>query len=194
MRTTLLLCVLLLASCAPDARVEPPPPLDAAMLADATRAANALGGDLIAMLTGELKRGGPDAAIAICADSAQARTRQHQEAGLAVRRVGTRVRNPENAPDSFERVVLDAFEASLAAGQLPADTVVMQALAGGGTRLRYLRPVRVQEGCLACHGAPENIPPSVRAVLAARYPEDRATGYAVGDLRGAVSVVVDRKK
>ena len=29
-----------------------------------------------------------------------------------------------------------------------------------------------------------------RALIAARYPEDRAVGYAPGDLRGAISVRV----
>ena len=188
-----LITLLTLTACQSEPRVEVPPPVDSAMLQEATSAADALGAGLMTMLTQELQRGGPDAAIAICADSAQARTRQHQAAGLAVRRVGTRVRNPANAPDSLERAILDAFEASLLAGALPADTVVMRALAGGGTELRYLRPVRVQEGCLTCHGATEGIPASVRSVLLDRYPNDQATGYRVGDLRGAVSVTVQRQ-
>jgi hypothetical protein len=32
--------------------------------------------------------------------------------------------------------------------------------------------------------------PDVRSLLAERYPEDRATGYAAGDFRGMVSVRV----
>lgn len=171
---------------------ESPPAVDAERLAQARATADALGGDLMAMLTGELQRGGPQAALAVCADSAQVRTRAHEESGVMVRRVGTRVRNPANTPDSLEQAVLAAFQATLLAGGQPTDTVIMQALAGGGTRLRLLRPVRVQEGCLACHGPAEGIAPEVRAVLAERYPEDQATGYAVGELRGAVSVQVDR--
>jgi hypothetical protein len=38
---------------------------------------------------------------------------------------------------------------------------------------------------LACHGPEEALQPEVRAALDQRYPEDRATGYAAGDLRGA---------
>lgn len=44
-----------------------------------------------------------------------------------------------------------------------------------------------------CHGPGNSIPDTVRAMLAARYPDDRATGYAVGDLRGAISVQVDQE-
>jgi hypothetical protein len=186
----------LLLACQSEQRTPAPPPaptVDSAQLVEARATADALGADLMTMLTGELKRGGPEAAIAICADSAQARTLAHEQNGISVRRVGTRVRNPRNAPDPLEQAVLTAFETSLLAGQLPADTVIMESLEGGGSRLRYLRPVQVQEGCLACHGAPEGIPSAVRAVLAERYPDDKATGYQVGELRGAVSVRVERQ-
>jgi hypothetical protein len=160
---------------------------DSIEVARVRAAAAALAGDLLAMLGRELARGGPAAAIAVCADSAQARTVLHQREGLSLRRVGTRVRNPLNAPDSIETAVLAAFEAALAAGRLPPDTVVLEAGPGGASVLRYLRPIRVQEMCLPCHGPTERLAPEVRGTLAARYPDDRATGYAVGDLRGAVS-------
>jgi hypothetical protein len=146
----------------------------------------------MAMLTRELARGGPNAAIAVCADSAQARTAEHQRAGISVRRVGTRVRNPLNAPDPLETALLAALQHDLTAGRLPADTLVVETLGGGHTRLRYLRPVRIQEACLTCHGTTADIPASVQAILAERYPGDQATGYVVGDLRGAVSVKLDQ--
>jgi len=38
--------------------------------------------------------------------------------------------------------------------------------------------------CVVCHGDPAQIPDAVLAALAARYPDDRATGFAEGDLRG----------
>lgn len=190
MRRCTLLPALMLLACQPPRRAATLPALDSVRLGEARTAATALGGDLMTMLTQQLARGGPAAAIAVCADSAQIRTSRYQRAGLAVRRVGTRVRNPANAPDSLEAAVLAAFQADLAAGRLPADTTVLETLAGGHTRLRYLRPVRLQEPCLTCHGPATAIPDSVRAILTQRYPEDQATGYAVGELRGAVSVQV----
>jgi hypothetical protein len=192
MRIRLLFPVLLLVACKPERQAAAPAAIDSVRLAEARAAASALGGDLMAMLTRELARGGPDAAIAVCADSAQARTAQHQRVGISVRRVGTRVRNPLNAPDSLETDLLAALQRDLEAGHLPADTIVVEALTGGHTRLRYLRPVRLQEQCLTCHGPAPGIPASVKAVLARRYPNDQATGYNVGDLRGAVSVQLDQ--
>jgi len=105
-----------------------------------------------------------------------------------VRRVGTRVRNPSNAPDDLERQVLARFAATIAEGGDPVDTAFVARTSAGGMELRFLRPLRVQEFCLDCHGPANQLSPEVLQVLASRYPDDQATGYAVGDLRGAISV------
>lgn len=186
---TLATALLLGAACRdarPPAAVTMTP--DSADLAVARDAAMALGGDLMSMLTSELARGGPAAAIAVCADSAQERTRRHQQTGVMVRRVGTRVRNPANAPDSVERQVLGRFAAIIAEGSAPTDTAFVTGTSAGGTELRFLRPVRIQPPCLGCHGPADQLSPEARQVIASRYPNDQATGYAVGDLRGAISV------
>lgn len=180
---------LLILGCRGQREVSPrPPAVDSAQLARVRAAATDLGTDLMGMLSSEMARGGPAAAVAVCADSAQRRTARHQQAGLGVRRVGTRVRNPANTPDSLEVAVLAAFDTALKNGRLPPEAVLVQSLPAGGYELRYLRPIQVQEKCLACHGPADQIAPAVSSLLTTRYPEDRATGYAVGDLRGAVSV------
>ena len=46
--------------------------------------------------------------------------------------------------------------------------------------------ITVREACLACHGAKAERPDFVKE----RYPEDRACGFEVGDLRGLYSVFV----
>ncbi|MBP2647376.1 MAG: hypothetical protein H6Q77_1000 [Gemmatimonadetes bacterium] len=180
---------LLLLGCgglrAPSSRT---PAIDSAGVAQARAAASDLGSDLMGMLSSEMARGGPAAAVAVCADSAQERTARHQQAGVQVRRIGTRVRNPANTPDSLEALVLAAFAAGLTTGRLPMDTAFVQPLASGGYELRYLRPIQVQEKCLACHGPADRLAPGVLDLIAARYPADRAMGYAVGDLRGAITV------
>jgi hypothetical protein len=177
-----------------DARpgAELPVTVDSASLERARGAADALGADLVAMLTGELNRGGPVAAIAVCTDSAQVRTRRHSAEGVLVRRVGTRVRNPANAPDSVERVVLDAFAAAIASNRAMPDTAFVGIDEDGKPVVRYMRAIRLQEFCLACHGPVDSISAAVKRVVASQYPSDQATGYAVGELRGAISVRVPR--
>jgi hypothetical protein len=46
----------------------------------------------------------------------------------------------------------------------------------------------MQAPCLGCHGTVENIGPDVKTVLNNKYPDDKATGYQMDDLRGAVSI------
>lgn len=166
-----------------------PPVADSATVARAQAAANTLGPDLASMLQGAIQDGGPASAVAVCADSAQARTARHAVDGIAIRRVGTRVRNPANAPDTLEARVLAYLAQQKTAGTMPSEVVeVARTGLDGAWELRYLRPIALQEFCTTCHGAEENIPPAVRSIIAERYPNDSAVGYDAGDLRGAITV------
>ena len=61
-----------------------------------------------------------------------------------------------------------------------------QAESASGEVARVILPIGIEAMCLRCHGEHDQISPAVRAVLEARYPADRASGYATGDLRGAL--------
>ncbi len=162
--------------------------VDSASIATARDAATALGQGLMTALLARLETGGPDSALAFCADSAQALTGRYQLTGVDVHRTSLRVRNPSNAPDSAEVRVLEYLAGLKTAGTLPTEFVEVRRSGDGSRELRYFRPVMVAAGCLNCHGAVDGIKPSVRAVLAERYPEDAAVGYTEGDLRGVVAV------
>lgn len=166
-----------------------PPAADSLSVARARTAADSLGPDLMGMLTKELTVGGPESAVAICSDSAQLRTARHSRDGLTIRRVGTRVRNTKNTPDSVETRILAYMQGELDAGR-PLKEFVEVGRAGAGWELRLMRPITLLPQCTACHGNEEQIPPAARALITARYPDDRAVGYAPGDLRGAISVRV----
>jgi len=152
----------------------------------------AAAGDLLttlkATLTTHLKQGGPGAALAVCADTAQVLTESiAARHGVTMRRVSRRWRNPLDAPDEYESRVLEEFQQSLQNGTLSDTTEHVAVSTDGRHRVfRYLRPIRIQKPCLSCHG--EDLAPGVGAALRQYYPEDRATGYREGELRGAVSV------
>jgi hypothetical protein len=169
--------------------VQPPTP-DSASVALARAVADSLGDELMGLLQRAMDKGGPELAIHFCADSAQARTLRHWKKGLYVRRVSERVRNVADTPDAIERGLLERLADLNHDGRMPAEIVEVMRAADGTYELQYMRPILVQPRCLACHGDPGTLDPEVRAVLARRYPEDRATGYRVGDLRGAVSIRV----
>jgi hypothetical protein len=48
---------------------------------------------------------------------------------------------------------------------------------------RYMQAIVLQPMCAMCHG--DSLAPEVRAAIQENYPDDQATGFAVGELRGA---------
>ncbi len=166
------------------AQAVPPEALETARLA-----AQGLTTDLKAELMAAMTSGGPTAAVRICADVAQDIAARHSIGGILVRRVSLRPRNPTDRPDAWETERLRDLERRHDAGALPAEVAEVVA-AEGGRELRYLKPIVVGSACLACHGDPAAMPPELRTEIRERYPDDEATGYAAGDLRGAVSVTI----
>lgn len=166
-------------------------PAAAAALERARAAADAVVSRVRGLLEAELARGGPAGAVDACAETAQVATQEESERlGVRVRRVSLRFRNPADAPDDYERAALLRLEETVRGGELPSEVSEFVPVTGGGQELRYLRPVVVAPHCLGCHGRPEELKPGVAEALARRFPDDPATGYSVGDLRGAVSVTV----
>jgi hypothetical protein len=51
-----------------------------------------------------------------------------------------------------------------------------------------MRALPTQPLCLACHGDAASLSPAVSARLKELYPEDRAVGYTVGQIRGAMTI------
>ncbi|WP_128000523.1 Tll0287-like domain-containing protein [Piscinibacter defluvii] len=157
---------------------------------EARRVAASVPPKLAAVLTAEIERGGPAHAIGVCREEAPTLARAaSQESGWSVRRVSLRERNPKAVPDDWERAALEDFDRRAAAGEKPATLeraeIVQQP---GGAVMRYMRALPVAELCTTCHGSAERIPAEVRARLAELYPQDRATGYAVGQIRGAMTI------
>jgi hypothetical protein len=95
--------------------------------------------------------------------------------GVRVGRTSHRLRNPRNAPEPWMEPLLAHY---LEDPEARAPRTV--SLEGG--RAGYVEPIFVQAPCLACHG--ESLAPGVAERLAELYPEDRATGFAIGDFRG----------
>lgn len=150
-------------------------------------AAMDLMGSLKSKLVQELQAGGPASAVKVCSEVAQEIASKHSDESMNVRRVSLKVRNPKDTPDAWERERLEALHDLHAQGSLPKEQffVVEQ---GGQRYARYLKPIEIQKPCLSCHGPEDQLGEEVKARLRELYPQDEATGYQLGDLRGAVSV------
>ena len=103
--------------------------------------------------------------------------------------VAGRNRNPGNAHGGWQGELLDSFQLAVNTGGAPeSQMAVIRDDVPAGVELRLARGIRVEAACLMCHG--DNIAPPIAERLAALYPEDRATGFLEGDLRGLVWVEV----
>jgi hypothetical protein len=185
---TLLLSTNLLAcSSVEDKPVTP----DASMVEQSRNAGKSLVTQLGATLKQEMSTNGPVAAVSVCKQVAPAIAADvSQKTGMQVSRVGTRVRNTAlGTPDAWEQAALTQFAARLAKGESAEKMEFAQIVTEPtGKYLRYAKAITLQPMCLTCHGPVSNIPDGVKARLAAEYPNDKATGYNIGDLRGAVVV------
>jgi len=101
--------------------------------------------------------------------------------GYQLRQISSKYRNPDNKPDKFEEKALAEFEKDKNLSEYKGVDKI-----NGQKVLRYLTPLYIEEACLKCHSAKETIPEFIQE----DYPEDKATDYSFGDLRGAISVVV----
>lgn len=132
-----------------------------------------------------VKTEGIAAAIASCRTLSPRIEAGKSTGEVRIRRISDRYRNPDHAPDPYEASILAQWKNDLAAGEKPG---VLSAETDAG--FRVMKPIIIGNGlCLQCHGAPAEMNPDAAREIARLYPDDRATGYKLGDLRGAFTAV-----
>ncbi|MEY2963149.1 MAG: hypothetical protein RL754_410 [Bacteroidota bacterium] len=152
----------------------------------ATTAQKALGGQLKAAMA----EGGPvyaaqycNAAAIVLTDSVAATL------DVSIKRVSDRNRNPNNAAEGAALAYIKSAQAAIAAGNMPMPKGTVE-----NDEFTGFYPIMTVGLCLNCHGERgKQISAELGLVLDDLYPEDKATGYGVDELRGAwvVSYPVD---
>ncbi|HIE40902.1 MAG TPA: DUF3365 domain-containing protein [Thiomicrorhabdus sp.] len=109
-----------------------------------------------------------------------------QQTGWDINRVSLKPRGENATPDQWEAAVLKRFNNQVANG-VPPKTIEFSAIVktGGQTEYRYMKAIPTGNVCLACHGS--KIAPPIQDTLQQLYPNDSATGYSKGQIRGAFS-------
>jgi hypothetical protein len=140
---------------------------------------------MTAALTHAVSENGPAEALSVCSVVAPDIAVAHVRDGWFLSRVTTQPRNSNNEADAEEEVVLARFAADSVLSFIAQwnDQETKE-------RFHYYKPIRTKEICLACHGAETVLGEGVTAKLAELYPDDKATGYELGALRGMYSVEV----
>lgn len=187
-----MLLLTMLVGCSGETNDEPPAPVEAvqvevapervaaeaAALAKGSQAVNQVSSTFSTRLHEAMASSGLDGAVQVCSEEAQGMTAlAGASTGAKVGRVGTRLRNPNNTGPDWVQAYLKSVE-----GKVAADAPGLSEVHGDTARV--IKPIAVQSTCLSCHGS--DIDPGVQAVLSERYPEDKATGYREGELRGVI--------
>ncbi len=118
---------------------------------------------------------GPVKAIDACRLRAPEIAKALSVDGVKMGRTSHKLRNAANDGPDWARAILDEYLASDAEPE-----PVTRSLGNG--RAGHVEPIFVQPLCVVCHG--EALAPDLAAAIAEAYPDDEATGFRPGDLRG----------
>ena len=100
--------------------------------------------------------------------------------GFKIRHASAKYRNPVNAATPEESSILETFDRNR---EIKGQWDITET--DGKKFQRYMKPIFVEEACLACHGSKEKRP----QFIVDKYPEDRAYDFKTGDMRGMVEVM-----
>ena len=151
-------------------------------LAIADKAQAELAKRLMDRLSASISEGGPAAGIEVCSSEAPGIASAVAEANqVRIGRTSHKLRNPANSgPAWVARVVEDK-------------SGTRRYFSGPDGTLAVATPIPLGQMCAQCHGPVAGISAEVKAALAKRYPQDTATGFEVGEVRGWFWVEVPRQ-
>ncbi len=143
--------------------------------------------ELKGTLVSAMREKGPGGAVDVCHLKAKEITERHNKAGWKVGRTALKLRNPANAPDEWERAVLMEFEKKIAQGADPRKLAKFEIVEQGGRKVfRFMKAIPTGKPCLTCHG--EKVAPDLYEKIRGYYPQDKAVGFRLGQLRGAFTL------
>jgi hypothetical protein len=136
-----------------------------------------------------MKAGGPVEAIHVChATAEQISKKVSEQFGWKIARTSLKVRNIKNTADAWEKKVLQDFEGRMKKGEAVEQLEFSAIIDASSSQpvFRYMKAIPTQGICLSCHG--EQLSTDVAEKIHQQYPEDQATGFKLGDIRGAFTI------
>lgn len=140
-----------------------------------------LGGNLMK----EMKSGGPLKAIPFCNINANNLTNEVAKIyNVRIKRTSHKLRNPKNAPNKSEAEIINQYLSQIEKGaklkpQLVKDNV---------GEIHFYAPIKMEAKCIVCHG---DVVEGINTKIKSLYPNDKATGFKINDLRGILSVTFE---
>lgn len=145
------------------------------------------GGLLKGKLQAAMKSGGPLKAMDVCNAQAPLIAKQLSEkSGWVIYRTSLKPRATK--PGAWETTIMQSFEQRHGDGDkfkslFNQDIVEVN----GKASFRFMQAIETKPVCLTCHG--DNVVAPIAEKIAELYPNDKAVGFKLGDIRGAFSVV-----
>ncbi len=155
---------------------------------NAKSAIKTFAGALKSELKKAIEEGGPVNAISVCNTKAMSIARKiSEEQAMNLGRVSLKNRNLKNVPNEWQRKALEDFGTRQSKGEAVESMTYSDIIEQkDGKQFRFMKAIPTGEVCLFCHG--DNIVPEVMTKLKELYPNDKATGFKIGDIRGAFVV------
>ena len=91
--------------------------------------------------------------------------------------------HPDAIPNTWERAVLESFNQRHKQGESAKKMAKAEII---GDEFRFMKAQGTEPLCLTCHGS--KLTSETKAALKEYYPKDQATGYSLGQIRGAFSL------
>jgi cytochrome c553 len=153
--------------------------------AEAISIVKQFGGTLKPQLKKALSEGGVSQAMKVCSVKApQIAQNLSEQTQWQVKRVSLKARNNKTAkPDLWETSVLKAFDQRQAQGESAKTMAKAEVI---DNEFRFMKAQGVAPLCLTCHGT--ELTSETKSALKHYYPNDNATGYTLGQIRGAFSL------
>ena len=125
-----------------------------------------------------MKAGGPGYAVTFCNEQAMPLTDSLAKShNCLIQRVSDKYRNPANKLSVQDQEVWTKM----------ASAATAYTISGSETGLIvFYKPIKIaMPACLTCHGTSgKELDPKTLEIIKQKYPDDLATGYKEGDLRG----------
>lgn len=156
----------------------------AALQQDAKQRISSFSSELKTALREAIQQGGLINGVRVCQEQAPVIAQQWSVDGWNIGRTSLKVRNSENTATEWQHAELERYVEQLKNGVAPATLSYAKIVTDdNGSRFRYMQPIMMDSLCLACHGS--NIDSQLQQTITQHYPTDLATGFSLGELRGA---------
>ena len=141
-----------------------------------------------------MKKGGPANAVEFCSSKASEIVTNFNNSlknGVSIKRVTTNPRNEKHKANENETKILNTLQ-TLKDNKIVLPKMLIQNI--DITHTRVIKPIMIKPVCLVCHGTSDTLDQNASKVIQEKYPNDKATDYKVGDLRGAFIIDIVKKK